>query len=423
MRKDRGASGPGRRAAGRRWRSMSMGAAVIVAGALVPVTDTAALWDDQLELFVSEVVAHDSNVFRISSRVDPVVVLGSSSKGDTYSTTSPGFNLNVPVSRQRFVGGVKWNYTRYNRFTVLDFDGHEGRAVWQWQAGNDLGGQLGYTETLALASLANSRAGVLTGTPNSLETQRAFFSAAYLLTPRWRLRGEASRLRQENGLSALRVNDIIIDAGDFGVNYVTPLKNQVGLGVRVEEGRFPNREVLAGSPSDNPYRQLNVDAVTEWTVTGHSRLSARAGWVSRRHDQMPQRDFEDATFHAAYDWQPTGKLTLNMIARREISPLDDTYSTFVLLTGIALNPMLRLTDKTSLAATLEYYEREYLSDPGVLLAQPRTDQVRTAGLKATYRPLRSVMLEMAVMRQTRSSTFPLGDYEVTVASLGARIGF
>ena len=108
---------------------------------------------------------------------------------------------------------------------------------------------------------------------------------------------------------------------------------------------------------------------------------------------MPQRDFEDWTFRAAYDWQPTDMLTLNAIARREISPLDDTYSTFVLLTGIALNPTLRLTDKTKLTATLDYSEREYLNDPSLLPGQPRTDQVRTAALKATYRPLRLVTLE------------------------------
>lgn len=399
------------------------GAAIIVAGVLVPVTDAVALWDDKLELFVAETVSRDSNVFRIPDSADPVAVVGSSSKGDTYYTTSPGFNLDVPVSRQRFVGGVKWNYTRYNRFTVLDFDGHEGRAVWQWQVGNDLAGQLGYTETLALASLANSRAGILSGTPNSLQTRREFFNAAYLLTPRWRLRGEASRLKQANSLPELRVNDIVIDGGDFGVNYVTPLKNQVGLGVRVEEGRFPNRQVVAGSPFDNAYQQLIVDVVTDWTMTGHSRLSARAGWVSRRHEQVPQRDFEGTSFHAAYDWQPTGKLTLNAIARREISPLDDTYSTFVLLTGIALNPTLKLTDKTNLAATLEYSEREYLSAPGLLLAQPRTDQVRTAALKASYRPLRRVTLEMTVLRETRSSTVAFGDYAANVVNVSARIGF
>src|SRR6266850_2222568 len=180
----------------RRWLR-EFGAAIIVAGVLAPVTDAVALWDDKLELFVAETVTRDDNVFRISSGLDPAA-LGLSSKGDTSSTTSFGFNLDVPVSRQRFQGGVTWNKTRYDRFTVLNLDGHQGRGTWLWQLGNDISGQLGYMDTLVLASLANVQSGVQSSTPNFLTTRRAFFNAVYLLTPSWRLRGEAGRLKQSN---------------------------------------------------------------------------------------------------------------------------------------------------------------------------------------------------------------------------------
>src|SRR5229473_3270102 len=134
------------------------GAAIIVAGVLVPVTDAVALWDDRLELFIAQTVTRDDNVFRISSGLDSAAVLGSSSKGDTYSATSLGFNLEVPVSRQRFQGGVTWNKTRFDRFTILNLDGHQGRGIWLWQVGNDISGQLGYTETLILRRWPMSRA-------------------------------------------------------------------------------------------------------------------------------------------------------------------------------------------------------------------------------------------------------------------------
>ena len=398
-------------------------AAVVAAAVLLPAADAAALWEDKLELFVAQTVTRDDNVFRISGDLDPVTAVGSPSKGDTYWTTSPGFNLDVPLGRQRFVGGVKWNFTRYNRFTVLDFDGHEGRAAWHWQAGNDVSGQLGYTETLALESLANSRAGILSGTPNSLETRRAFLNAAYRLTPRWRMQGEAARLEQFNGLAALRLNNIVIESADLAAVYVTPATNEIGIGARLEEGRFPNRQGPAVNLPGDDYRQYNVDLIAGYTLTGHSRVRARAGRVSRRHEQLSQRDFEEETFNVTYDWQPTGKLALAAIARREVSPLDNTYSSVVLLTGGALNPTLRLAEKVSVAANLEYSVMEYLNDPLLLLVSSRTDRVRTAALKLSYRPLRLVTLEMSLLRQSRSSTVAFGDYEVTVASVSARIGF
>lgn len=398
-------------------------AVLVSVAVLVPTPDAAALWDDKLELFIAESVTYDDNVFRISSRADPVAIVGSPSRGDTYYTTSPGFNLGIPYSRQRFVGGMKWNYTRYNRFKVLDFDGHEGRAAWQWQVGNDLSGQLGYAETLALESLANSRAGILTGTPNSLETQRAYFDANWQLTPRWLLRGEASRLDQDNGLATRAVNDIIIEGAGLAVSYVTPAKNKVGVGARVEEGRYPNRPDLAANPFVDAYRQHNVDVIADYTITGHSRLRARAGWLSRSNEQLTQRDFEEGTFNIDYEWQATGKLAVNAVARREVSPLDETYSSFVLLTGFALNPTLRMTEKTTAALNLEYSSRDYLADPSLLVVPARTDWVRTAALKFSYRPLRSLTVEMTLLYQTRSSTFPLADYEVAGANLGVRLGF
>src|SRR5712691_13299985 len=97
-----------RRAQGRARR---LSAAIITAGLLMPATKALALWDDKLQPFVEEKVTHDDNIFRISKDLDPATVIGSSSKGDTYRTTSLGFNLDAPVSRQRFQMGYTWNTT------------------------------------------------------------------------------------------------------------------------------------------------------------------------------------------------------------------------------------------------------------------------------------------------------------------------
>jgi len=329
------------------------------------------------------------------------------------------------VSRQRFQGGVTWNKTRYDRFTVLNGDGHQGQGIWVWQVGNDISGQLGYTETFGLASLANIQSGVQSSTPNFLTTQRAFFNAAYLLTPRWRLRGEAGRLKQSNEVPERKVNDTSTDSVDLTVSYVTPVSNQIGLGVRVEDSRLPNRQFVAGDLFDNSYRQQNVAAVTDWTLTGSSHLSARVGSVRRTYTQLPQRDFEGGTFNAAYDWRPTGKLTLIAAAQKGISTSEQINIGFVLVKGVALRPALRLTDKVNIAGAFEYSNREYRSDPALALGvvPNRTDRVRSAAVTASYRPIRTVTLQMALLHETRSSTAAFGDYAANVVSVTARIGF
>jgi exopolysaccharide biosynthesis operon protein EpsL len=403
-------------------RRRDLQAAIVVAGLLAPVADAAALWNDKLEVFVSETITRDDNVFRLSDASDPVTAIGSSSKGDTYTTTSPGFRFDVPVSRQRFLGELTWNDERYNEFTVLNFTGHNGRAMWKWQAGNDLSGELGYTEVLELASLSNIQGDAQSTAPNPLKTQRTFLNAAYMFTPRWRLQGELSRRQQTN--EVFLENDIGINGTELTGSYITPAGNQVGLSLRVEDAEFPYPQLVNGELVDNAYSQRNVAAVLGWTPAGHSRISARAGWITRDYEQLPQRDFDGPMYRVAYDWNPTGKFTLTAILLRDISPDEQVNTSFALVKGITLYPTLRLTEKISISGALEYSDREYLGD-AQLLSQglARTDRVRMGVLTATYTPIRPVKLAMNLQRESRSSSLAFSDYEVSIISVSAGIRF
>jgi exopolysaccharide biosynthesis operon protein EpsL len=395
----------------------------------MPASQALALWDDRVTPFVEEKVTRDSNVFRLSKGVDTEALPGSPSRDDTYHTTSVGLNVDLPVSRQRFQLGYSRNFSRYDQNTQLDLNGYDGRAVWLWQVGNDASGQLSYTESLALASFANI-AGV---TPDPLTTRHALLNAAYTVTPRWRAQLGASGFQQRNGDPVFQVNDIDILGGDASLSYTTPASTAIGLGVRAEEGRFPHRVFVPksedpaglGSVFDNAYRQYGVDLVVDWTATGISHLNARVGRVSRRNENLPERDFYGTAVRVTYDWKPTGKLSLNMTVVQDISPYDDIKSSYVFVKGASLRPTLSVTDKIDLSAVLGYSHREYLGDPNLVAAgvPRRIDQILSATATLSYRPIRVLALQMSAQRETRSSTLPLADYEVNVYSFSARLAF
>jgi exopolysaccharide biosynthesis operon protein EpsL len=397
------------------------GRTIAVAGLFLPAMEAFALWDDKLKVFVEEKITRDDNVFRFSKDLDPA--------GDTYHTTSLGFNLDAPVSRQRFQVAYAWNATRFNRFTGLDFDGHDARGVWLWQLGNDASGQLGYTEASALASFATTQS----RTPDPLKTQQAFFNAAYLFTPRWRLQAGVRGLDQTNGDPQRQFFDVNVRYTDVSVSYVTPADTSVGLSARTEEGRFPN----PGNSVDNAYRQGSVGIVVDWTLTGVTHVSARADRVSRRYAHVPQQDFDGNTARAEYDWKPTGKLSLAAVAQRDIYPYLDIGSSFVLVKGVTLRPTLNLTEKVDLSGSFEYSVRDFLGNPGLAsgVSPGRTDRVRSATATVSYRPAWTLMLLMSAQREARSSNvvpadatattpavLPV-DYVVNVISISARIGF
>jgi exopolysaccharide biosynthesis operon protein EpsL len=388
-----------------------------------------ALADGQLEPFVSHTVTRDDNVFRLSERSDPVTVLGSPSTSDTYRSTAAGLNFDVPAGRQRFEGGLWFNENRYDEFTILDFTERHGRATWQWRIGDALSGRLGATTDRALASLANVQGGVQLGTPNALDTRKAFLEADWLLTPRWRLHGEAARLEQSNGVAQLTVNDITSDGAGLQVTRLSPAGNELGLAVQTQDATLPNLQPVGAGLVDNSYRQHRVRLVTKWALSGHTQLRASAGRVSRRYEQLPARDHATGIYHAALEWKPTARFALLATAQRDISAPDEINAGvnvgFVLAETIALRPTYQLSEKFTVSGALAWSDWEYLGEPGLALGTvaPRQDRVRNTALALTYQAMRILRLELAVRRETRTSTADLGDYEVDVASLTARLAF
>jgi exopolysaccharide biosynthesis operon protein EpsL len=400
-------------------------AALLAAGVGVPAGDALALLGDRLELFAGQGITYDSNPFRISDNESAATVIGSDSKSDIYYTTTAGFKFDMPVSRQRLEAGVTWDWTRYQDFDVLDFDGWTGQGIWHYQLGNDLSGQLGYTTSRALASLANDQAGLLVGTPNALDTRRWFLNAQYLLSARYQLDWEVSQLRQENSLEVRQVNDTTIDGAAITASYVTPAANKLGIGVHLEEGNFDNPQIVAGIPRDNSYEQISLAAVADLALTGSSRVALRTGMVTRSYESLGQRDFEDWIYNVTYDYRPGGALSMRAIVERAVNPLDDIYSTSVLREGFIIRPSWRPTEKLRIDGGFELTDRTYLGDPfrAVGLRPDRLDRVRAIGIYPTYRPLRTVEVAGALRHERRTSNIALEDYTANIIGVSARIIF
>ena len=376
-------------------------------------TPALALWDDKVTPFVEEKVTRDDNVFRAPESTGPV--------SDTYSTTSLGLNLDVPVSRQRFQGGYAWNATRFNRLTSLDFDGHDARAVWLWQLGNDLSGQLSYTENFALAPFAYTQS----TTPDPLKSRQAFFNGAYLVTPRWRVQAGAGLFDQTNGDPAFASSDVKISSTDVSLSYVTPANTSIGLSERIENGRYPNRNFVPGDSLDDSYHQISRGIIADWTVTGVSHLVARASWVNRSYPNTPQSDLDGYTAVAEFDWKPTGKFSLTGVVRRDISPYQAIQSSFVLVKGVTVRPTLSVTQKIDVSANLDYGTWYYLGDPGLVSGgtQGRVDRVGSATAILSYKPVQRITLQISALREVRSSNVPNADYHANVAYFVARLAF
>lgn len=364
--------------------------------------------DDPVEFFVAQTVTHDSNLFRISRDRDPASFIGDSDKSDTHSSTVAGVLFDVPVSRQRFQGEASLSANRFRRFSELDYTGRTLRATWLINEDDPLHGQLGIAHTRTLSSFTTAQ----TRSSNLVTTRRLFGDLSAPLTPDWELRAQAARREHRNDTAAREIDDVNVTDAGIDLRYLGAPGNSVGLALGVETGRFPD------SPLDRDYRQHSVGLAGEWQLTGKSQVAARIDRTHRRYDLPGSTDFSGTTMRVNYALAATEKLSFNLVAQRELIPVEDVETSTVLAKGLSFYPTLELSDKLRLAANLGYSERDY-QDAG----PSRRDRVRVYGLSLTYRPLRALTLTLQGQRDQRTSNLALADYAANVVSLTARLSF
>jgi exopolysaccharide biosynthesis operon protein EpsL len=390
-------------------------AALVLAASLAPAT-AFALFNDTVEVYASATYNYDSNVFRISDKLDSASVIGTGQRHDTFFTTALGVNVDIPVSLQRFQLLAGWYDARYRTFEDLDHRGHSIRGAWLWAITPRLTGEISYNHNQALASFANIQG----RRPDLVTTQMALANGAWMVTPSWRAHAETTAARTEH--SDLRaVNNIEYASLEGGLSYVTPQENRVGLAVRAEKGRSPNELFAQGITFRNEYDQLSVGVQGRWVVTGHSRFDGRVHYTKREYEEFTNRNYSGPTFGVTYTWTPTGKFTVATILARDVAPLEELQSTFVLVTGVTVRPDWAISDKLNLRGTLAYAVWDYRGD--TTLGLNFEHRVRTAGLELVWRPALRVAVTGAVNHERRTSTLPNADYDVNTATIGARIGF
>ena len=386
-----------------------------------------AFWDDRFQVFADETYTWDSNVFRLSRDQNAPASPGNSGLSDRYSVTSIGATLDAPYSLQRFQADATFFTTRYNRFTQLDYDGHNARAAWLWSLTPHVKGDVGASESKTLANFA-----IFRDTTRDLVTSReGHANGTVELTPSWLLYGGFVHAERQHSDELRRINDVTTDAGEARLSYVTAADNSIGVSVRHEQGKTPEDVVFGTIPFRNNYKQDSVGAVGRWTLSGVSRLEGRADYVHRTYEQFPERNYNGPSLRATYVWTPTGKTSVTSAVYREIAPLDDIQTSFVLLSGVSVRPRWDVTSKISVQGNLEYARWEFRNSlplvPGstipLAVAGDYEHRVRTGGVTVSWKPFTKVVFQAGVMHEVRTSTLAFSDYSVNVFTLEGRIAF
>ena len=370
---------------------------------------------DVFKPYVSASVARDSNLFRSSK--DSV----SGDTPDTISRIEAGMQVNYPISRQHLSLKASVNRNQYQRYEFLNYDGNDVQAVWNWQMGNLLQGDLGYTRNQTLASFTDTQVN-----GRDVRTQQsAFANANYRPHPDWRLHGGGRwyALESESSINQLLKREEV--SGVVGVDYISNANNSVGIQGYFMEARFPDSEAVSPSSFDNGYSQVEISSVANWAVSGNSRLRGRLGYTQSRYNQLSSRDSNNMTGRFTYDWSITGKTMLSGAVWREIGTVTDTTSTFSLTKGSSLDVSWVPTSKISVRGGVAYRSSDFQSESGFVLGvvDKRKDDIRTASAALGYSPLRNILLSLEGIIEQRDSTRMFFDYSYKLLRASVKVEF
>lgn len=321
---------------------------------------------------------------------------------------------------------------RYNNLDVLDYDGHNAFASWKWQVGNDLSGQLRYTSRRFLQGFGDFR--TVTPNKNLIDAESLRFDAAYSVDAYWALFGSLYQGSTRNQLRVRQGSDSDVDRVEAGVRYKTRGDTVFELLGRDTQGDYPKR--LAGLNVTNSFSQKDLEARVRWQPVGHSRLSATIGQSNRKHDEVPERDYEDVYGRVSWEWQPTGHLAVNFLAERQISALDDLLSSYFRTTTYSIAPTWQPTGKLRVDGRLQWVSRDgngntffsqlppsVQAQLGIDGASVRQEDITTYSLGATWSIQRNLSANAELRHDSRDSSNQFYQYRVRSVSMSLQYLF
>jgi exopolysaccharide biosynthesis operon protein EpsL len=377
--------------------------------------------DDTLKPFVASNLLYDSNLLRLSDTVDPVSVTGKSDKSDFIKQVRAGFDMDWTISRQHFLIKANANQNWFQNFTKLNYTGWDTQAQWNWQMGNNLNGEIGYSNIQTLGSFAQ-----LNGVVNNLVNyQRSFADAGYLFHPNGKIKFGLFRTETHFDSTSRQFSNNIEDNAEVNLQYLSPAGSILGLRVLATDGQYPQRQITIGSTQDNAYTRMNYAATGDWHVNSKTRVDGQVGYTQQNFAHFNVHDFSDITAQLNLNWQATDKTLLALSARRLINQANNQFSSFLLTQGVWFNLTWQSTPKVTLKLPMSYQQQLYLggADSNTIGLEQQKDNVGNIGFNLMYHPLGSVSIGPVVTYEKRESNFSLRSYTTLSGGADLRVDF
>lgn len=349
-------------------------------------------------------------------RDDNILRLESGGRGDTVTRVGAGMRHEQRIiGRQRLEFEGRADYYSFYHFDTLDHFAYSLLGNWNWEIGNNLAGVVVAGRERRLIDISEAQS----ARREIITTTRLGATAGVAVTPRFRVRGGVSTAWGERSLRGDAETRGV--STTVGADYVSPLRNVIGVEYRATYGDAPVPEHIAplGTFVNNDFRVREIALVALYAPVPQIRTEWRVGRTQREYTEIQGRDFDGTTYRMRAEWLPGSKTILGFDAYREPRSIIDVAAGHLLVTGLAFGPSWAATNKLVFSGRVLRERRQLQGDPNIfLLGTPLRDEIVYGyRLAVGWEPERRWQVSFALDFGERESNFFGRDYNYTAGTL------
>jgi exopolysaccharide biosynthesis operon protein EpsL len=356
--------------------------------------------NDALHVYGGVAYGHDDNLLRIPDG-QPAF---DNTRGDSWWTREGGLIFDKMYSRQRITLVAKLSKTNFDHFKQLDYDGKDLQANWAWQLGNHLEGKVGYSMQQVLAPYTDFSS----AERNLRRTRSSYAEGAWRFHSAWRVRTGFQRDKYTYEAFSNRYNNRTEDATEVELDYLPRSGSTIGLVARRVKGKYPFPRPVGQFTFNDSFTQDELKARVKWLATGSTTLDALVGYTRRDQASFGEGKTSGVAGKINATYQPRGKMTYKASVWRDFAPLESTLVSYTLNKGASVGAQWDATAKISVNADAIYERRNYSARRDFAGSDDLRDSVRTAALRATWKPRPMIQVQGGVAHQERSGSAVLG---------------
>ena len=411
-----------------------------LAGALAAVTLAAMAVPGRAQLAppLTGTVASDPNPYYLGARQgfthESNVNHSPNGRSDNYSTTSLFGGFDQPIGRQRVFGRATVGYNRYQHETQLDNTSYDVAGGLDWSTIERLSGNLNVAFSQNLS--APAVIGFVPDQRRNIATTQSIdatvrYGGASLLT----LEGRVGYSNVDYSLPEYQSSESKQSRASFGLYYHPGGPLRLGVAARFTRAESPASGPTVTPPTlANTAESRNLDFTANYDVSGQVSAGGRISYTRQTNSAITAADFSGLTGDLTVAYRPTGKLSLNLYAARDVGSNSSQFTTaqsFLVGTTVITThrtEILEVSQVTNSAGLGISYAAtgKVTANAGVRYARAKlvsqavaesTDVLKSAYIGANWDVARNWLVACNVARDSRDVSGSL-NYSYTSNSVG-----